>query len=394
MRRGIVYIDDRYAEFGNFMDEPENIRILFEGNPMWGISYEQLKDHLGFDYKSGMYVIGNDMNALTFPFGREQFPYNLDRHIYNMKFEEHLFEGKQKVDELINFKYIDQLPYTFGLEFETAGGFIPQHKLYELGLIPLRDGSITGIEFSTVVLQGNYGLNLLKKQIEILKPHTIFDKDCSLHIHFGYFKLSGEMLLAVNNLFCNSDIKYCVPELTFRTDAYKTNTEKNYCEYNTRYRSFDEMYYRLVGRHFYGDFSQPHPKDLTATRKWCIKSRYKAVNFINALCYNGPKTIEYRILRPTYNFDKILGWLFVFGAIIKYAELNVGTQAHFYRNNISLETMIRAVYSLDLATILCDFLKRLRGIVQAQHSVRDYHGMRVDIDDQIINYETFGHYFY
>ena len=50
---------------------------------------------------------------------------------------------------------IDELPYTFGIEFETAGGFLPQHRLYELGLIPLRDGSITGIEFATVVLKGN-----------------------------------------------------------------------------------------------------------------------------------------------------------------------------------------------------------------------------------------------
>ena len=79
----------------------------------------------------------------------------------------------------------------------------PQHRLYELGLIPLRDGSISGIEFSTVVLQGNFGFNLLKQQIEELNEHTIFDKDCSLHVHFGGFKLSGDLLLAVNNLFAN-----------------------------------------------------------------------------------------------------------------------------------------------------------------------------------------------
>jgi hypothetical protein len=62
--------------------------------------------------------------------------------------------------------------------------------LYELGLIPLRDGSITGIEFSTVVLQGNEGLNLLKQQVEALNANTIFDKDCSLHIHFGGLNLT------------------------------------------------------------------------------------------------------------------------------------------------------------------------------------------------------------
>ena len=105
------------------------------------------------------HVIGKDVNRHNFPFGRENFPYNLDRVVYNAKFEEHLFKNKQKVLNNIEFKYIKEFPYTFGLEFETAGGYLPQHQLYELGLIPLRDGSITGIEFTTVVLQGNKGLN-------------------------------------------------------------------------------------------------------------------------------------------------------------------------------------------------------------------------------------------
>ena len=206
MRRGIVYIDDNYAEFGNIRESADNIKILYEGNLYLGVSYEALKEHIGFDYLKGYYVLGKDINEFNFPLGREAFPYNLDRHVYNMKFEEHLFKGKQKISNLIDFKYINEMPYTFGLEFETAGGFLPQHRLYELGLIPLRDGSISGIEFSTVVLQGNFGFNLLKQQMEELNERTIFDKDCSLHVHFGGFKLSGDLLLAVNNLFANSDI--------------------------------------------------------------------------------------------------------------------------------------------------------------------------------------------
>jgi hypothetical protein len=151
MRKGLVYIDKNYAEFGMFPDSHDNIRILYEGQIVWGISYDKLKDSLGFDYLSGYYVIGKDINQNNFPPGRDMFPYNLDRNMYNMKFEEHLFAGKQIVSNNINFKYIKEFPYTFGLEFETAGGFIPQHQLYELGLIPLRDGSIKGIEFTSYV---------------------------------------------------------------------------------------------------------------------------------------------------------------------------------------------------------------------------------------------------
>lgn len=392
MRRGLIYIDDNYAEFGYFPESKDNIRIIYEGSLVWGISYDELKDHLGFDYLQGSYVIGKDVNQHNFPFGRDAFPYNLDKMVYNAKFEEHLFKDKQNISNLLEFRFINELPYTFGLEFETAGGYLPQHRLYELGLIPLRDGSISGIEFTTVVLQGNMGLNLLKQQVEALDACTIFDKDCSLHIHFGNFKLNGNVLLAVNNLFRNSDISQFLPELTFATHLYKTNEDKNYCEFNDRFRSFEEMYGILVGRNFYGDLKQPHPKDIAGTRKWNIKTRYKAVNFINALCYDGPKTIEYRMLRPTYNFNKILGWLFIYGAIIKYAEQN--EKLTFYASRHSIEHIVRSVYSTELADILVKFLDMSRKIVYAQSSVKDSYGMRTDIDDKVITYETFGRYFY
>ena len=396
MRRGIIYIDDNYAEFGHFWASSDNIRIMYEGNVVWGISYESLKSYLGFDYLSGNYVIGKDVNMYSFPFGREAFPYNLDRHIYNTKFEEHLFKGKQSITNLINFKYIDELPYTFGLEFETAGGFLPQHSLYELGLIPLRDGSISGIEYSTIVLQGVIGLNTLKQQVDLLNKNTVFDKDCSLHIHFGNFKLKGDVLLAVNNLFVNSDIKTYLPNLTFATHLYKTNKEKNYCEFNTKFKTFDEMYVALVGKNFYGDLHQPHPRDISGTRKWNIKSRYKAVNFVNAVCYDSPKTIEYRMLRPTYNFDKILGWLFIYASFIKYAELNFNhnNKNTFFRTNVSIESVLKSVYSYELAEILCEFLHMNRLITYTQSAIGDNYGMRVDIDDKVINYQSFGHYFY
>jgi hypothetical protein len=230
--------------------------------------------------------------------------------------------------------------------------------------------------------------------MEALNQHTIFDKDCSLHIHLGNFNLNGKVLLTINNVFFNSDIRSFLPELTFYTHAYKTNKDKNYCEFNDRYRTFDEMYQNLVGRNFFGDFKQPHPKDVTGTRKWNVKTRYKAVNFINALCYDGPKTVEFRMLRPSYNFDKILGWLFIYGALIKFAEQTTSKTSAFYRCSAQLEYILKSVYSSELANILCEFLKMNANIVMAQQSVGDQYGMRVDIDDKIINYQTFGHYFY
>jgi hypothetical protein len=100
------------------------------------------------------------------------------------------------------------------------------------------------------------------------------------------------------------------------------------------------------------------------------------------------------MLRPTYNFDKILGWLFVYGAYVKYAEQNASKDSTFFRTKISLEQIIRSVYSEELANILCEFLRLSGRVVEAQTSVKDNYGMRVDIDDKVINYQTFGRYFY
>ena len=67
MRRAIVYIDENYAEFSTINESHDNIKIFFEGKTVWGESYEQLKDHLGFDHLKGCYVIGNSITVTYVP---------------------------------------------------------------------------------------------------------------------------------------------------------------------------------------------------------------------------------------------------------------------------------------------------------------------------------------
>ena len=68
------------------------------------------------------------------------------------------------------------------------------------------------------------------------------------------------------------------------------------------------------------NLTQVHPADTGGDRKWNINIRYYWVNFINILFYNKAKTVEFRFLRPTYNFNKIVGWMYIFNAILIYAE--------------------------------------------------------------------------
>ena len=77
-----------------------------------------------------------------------------------------------------------------GFEFETSAGIIPEEIALRDGLVPLRDGSISGLEYSSVVLTpDNDGLSLLKQQLETLRQYTSFNKECALHIHFGKFPM-------------------------------------------------------------------------------------------------------------------------------------------------------------------------------------------------------------
>lgn len=388
--RGIVYWDDAYAEWGYFNPREEDYKVVeMPGGYETNILVRNCKKPIYFNRARGVYTATEPDNEIVFAHGG--FPYTFQRY-YSTRYLEEMFQSKNHIEEKVMFKYIDELPYTFGFEFETSAGYIPEEELYRVGLIPLRDGSITGLEYSTIVLGGNKGLNTLKEQIEVLKEYTIFDKECSLHIHIGSFPLSPEILLKLNNLFAGSDIDSYVVPWAFLTSQYKANG-KDYCMKNRPYSSFDKLYSTLVGRPFYGDLYQPHPADTSGDRKWNITTRYKALNLVNALCYNNAKTAEFRFLRPTYNFDKILIWLFVLGAFVKYASSKTLRAV----KNISLKRIIQSVYSAELANLLIRALSLQKEVVQTQILVRDNYGMRVDIEDQILTYKNLSknqQYFY
>lgn len=378
--RGIVYWDE-IAEWGYFNPRVEDYRVV--ETPNYGpvnVLLRNCHKPIYFNRARGVYSTIEPDNEIVFAHG--EFPYSFERY-YSTRYLEEMFQAKQHSEEKTMFNYIEELPYTFGFEFETSAGYIPEEELYRVGLIPLRDGSITGLEYSTIVLGGNKGLNLLKEQIDVLKEYTIFDKECSLHIHIGSFTLAPEVLLKLNNLFAGSDIDYYVVPWAFQTSQYKANG-KDYCKKNQSFSTFDRLYSSLVGRPFYGDLFQPHPSDTSGDRKWNITTRYKALNLVNAICYNNAKTAEFRFLRPTYNFDKILVWLFVLGAFVKYAETRTARAV----KNISIKRIIQTVYSTELANLLLRALNLQKEVVQTQVLVRDNYGMRVDIEDQILTYKN------
>lgn len=380
LMRGVVFWDEHHIEYGWFDPRKEEYRYAHTPEGRVPLLLRTCEKELFFDRTQGIYTIIEPENNIVFAHGG--FPYSFER-FYSTRYLEEMFQAKHKVTNTVLYNYVKEMPYTFGLEFETSAGYIPEEELYRIGLIPLRDGSITGLEYSTIVLQGNSGLNTLREQIEVLKEYTIFDKECSLHIHYGSFELTPEVLLRLNNLFAGSDINNYVVPWAFCTSQYKANG-KDYCIKNKSFVTFDSMYSSLVGKPFYGSLYQPHPADTSGDRKWNISSRYKALNLVNAMCYDNAKTAEFRCLRPSYNFDKILVWLFVLGAFVKYAEDKTLKNVRA----ISVSRIIKSVYSPELANMLNYALSLQREVVQTQVLVRDNYGMRVDIEDQILTHKN------
>ena len=105
---------------------------------------------------------------------------------------------------------------------------------------------------------------------------------------------------------------------------------------------------------------------------WC--------NFINILCYKVNKTIEFRFLRPTYNFKKILLWLYIFNGILKYAEV-----WYSKNTNINLTKIINTCYPEDIALKLRDGLSRLKALSMNQLNNGDKIGAEVWMEDSIFN---------
>lgn len=398
-KKVVVSYDYSSVKYGYVSDPTEITTAYLKHNgetKKFPIYYEKIKDKIFFSNKQGLFI-SNDVDKNTYItetciLGRNIFPYTFSRY-YEAIESFSIFKDKQKVIDEKSFPLSNHLKYTFGLEFETSEGIVPEMFCFRDGLIPLRDGSISGIEYSTVVLEGNKGLNLLRQQINTLREYTIFNKECSLHIHFGGFPLDKEKIFRLYSLCyllqLNQNLTPYLPPLTFKTSQYKASG-KDYCRVLPVYRNFENMYTSLVGQPFLGSFTQPHPNDIDRQRKWNIPTRYYWINFINFLCYDVNKTIEFRFLRPSYNLKKILVWLYILNAILIYAENtnlripDIDDPDFRFANGYLLHFILDQVYPKELSEYLKSELYKLRLLVQSQtRNNNDRIGEMINLENRL-----------
>lgn len=346
-RIAVKYVDNQLV-YGYTRHIKDLIQVTFydnNGNPFWDIALAQ-NFPIFYSTEDASYHCEINIPEKVFiqkklKFARNAFPYSFERK-YEAIENFDLFYNKQMNSEEYDFPIANVFKYTFGLEFETSMGIIPEMDCFKAGLIPLRDGSITGIEYATVKLEGLKGFNLLKKQLDLLRNYTHFNKNCSLHVHLGGFPLDSKKLWNLYKTIYNvtEDLYQYVPLWSFNTEKFKSNG-KNYCSVLPRFINFSELFLHITGHKFLGSLTQPHPNDITRERKWQIPQRYMMCNFVNMFCYNVNKTIEFRFLTPTFNMEKILTWLYIFNAILIYAE-------KYSEVTSSLDYILQKVYPEEL----------------------------------------------
>jgi len=232
---------------------------------------------------------------------------------------------------------------SFGLEFETTKGFIPNRILDKYGLIPLRDGSISGIEYVTVPMEGEKGLQCTVDILNILKERTEYSDDtCSLHLHLGNIPRTKEFILAFfkvgmkiqDEMFqmfplykkYNYHIKnknYSAPLPTFEILSQLDpiiNSDNIDINFGVLYKYLSMgQDFKSVGNSL--DNVLNHPSDPNGNQKWLIRPRYLLYNVI-PLLFGNKQTIEFRIHTPTYDVNKILPFIFMNALIVNFTIRN------------------------------------------------------------------------
>lgn len=236
--------------------------------------------------------------------------------------------------------------YTFGVEYETSLGFLPEFFCEKSALLPVRDGSLPNgsLEYISPVMSGE--VNTIRKQCAWLSRFCSTDFNTSTHIHIGNLPQTPEFLVAFYMLYerlqeeiqnISPNCKKDVPTLA------KKERAKDHCKFlpqlGLKYlfdfikdgeinesevkRAYNEIWTwandGVPPSSDYNPKNRRHVKD--GRDKWHFLSRYHIISLIPFL-FENKRTIEFRYHYGTTNSTRIINWLLICIAIIEYAKNN------------------------------------------------------------------------
>jgi hypothetical protein len=263
-------------------------------------------------------------------------------------------------------KYGDVLEdLTFGLEFETVSGYIPHRITRKLGLMPLRDGSVSGLEYVTIPLSGKKGLQSVVETCSVLNERTKYDDSCALHLHLGNVPRTMEFMVALYRVLAHVQDDFYKMFPIYKKYNFGVK-RKNYTKplpnniMNTLLDNkitkdnivdnFNELFEFLsMGVNYKNNYDslddvKSHPSDPYGDKKWQIKTRYYWVNMI-PLLFGNKETIEFRIHTPTYDPNKIIDFITICASIINYTKKNTTNILENYKSGLSKLSLNQVVES-------------------------------------------------
>jgi len=371
--------------FGSYSLEKNNdIYVLIINNKYSCINEDILKNNIHFleNLEDGIYYERNKLDSYKYVFPTKcsrDFKYSLsyDSRGLTEKAEKKYIESYKP--ELYHIglesgKSDITKGLSFGLEFETSLGIVPLRICSNLGLIPLRDGSIDGLEYVTIPLKGKNGMQTVLDTLKVLKRRTVYNNDCSLHLHIGNIPRTEEFFLALFKiLFILQDDMYSM--FPFHKKENYEVKRKHYTKplplketmllFDSKIktkedikRNFDILYRFLSMNQSYdaagGKLSniKSHPSDPGGNSKWNIKTRYYWVNLI-PLLFGNKQTVEFRIHTPTYDSNKVINYMLTCFSIIDYVIKNeTSILSNFQQHvNIDLNHVVFESYYKDFSNI-------------------------------------------
>ena len=355
--------DDIY-EFGYFEKSMYNFPVSIEERITLGMDYRLFKGTIRWNNHNGYYTFEGDWNnSKDYSKYMRNYPVEIVYNLSKLNLDEFSIP---EVDEDPIYKELD---FTIGLEFETSVGNIPWADLHENALIPLYDGSITGHEYVTLPLTSKQ-YPLIKKYIELLKYYTGYNKDCSIHIHFGGFPINMESidrLVKCWDYFQNMLLDY-IPKYSYQVERYKSNGKA----YNKplSIRDLRRFIYHATGNLIGSDSDLylPNEYDRTEERKWNVSGRYYNMNIMHLVSGDEHKTVEFRFIRPTYHYNEIKTYILVLGGFLKWVMRDNGKIK-------SIPQMIQEVYSPEISKVILHNLNVFKHLTKMQVNHMDFAGL-------------------
>lgn len=366
-------------------DNYEPVQIDINGKIYYVVDENILKNNRYYseDLQSGIYKDRKKIDAYRFVIPspcsstyKNSLQYDSRQILYRAKEKFNKYKKDNKnISKNIKTLSKSLRGLSFGVEFETTKGFIPERICNKNGLIPLRDGSVGGIEYVTIPHSGEHGIQALLDSLRELKKRTEYDESCSLHFHIGNIPRTEEFFLALFKVLCFTQNKmfelfpiykkynfgfkrkhYTKP-FPFNETIFLMDRKIDSSNIKENFNILFEFLSMGIPYHNYNnDLSnvEYHPSDPEGRSKWLIRSRYHYINLI-PLLFGNKQTVEFRIHTPTYDESKIINFLLLCSTIINYTikrQSNILNDSKFLRN-INLHDII---YDLNYPSILNDGL--------------------------------------